>query len=190
MFQEVLRTQLFQRAPAPDTKPDIPVKIRIPRVHIRSRIVPIHLDMNGALGISDCYDVGWLRSGPRPGEVGTALLIGHVDTEDGKPAIFFRLRELQLGDKILIRDATRAKRTFIITHIGTCAWNDPKHLQLLLRQTPVASVCLATCHGTWNEDIQEYSDRLIVRATTADEMGGRECKEFIEVLGSLGCPNG
>ena len=36
-------------------------------------------------------------SGPSPGQIGSAVILGHVDTYQG-PGIFFQLRALQAGD--------------------------------------------------------------------------------------------
>ena len=36
---------------------------------------------------------GWFKLGPSPGQVGSAVILGHVDDRRG-PAVFFRLRSL------------------------------------------------------------------------------------------------
>ena len=49
-------------------------------------------------------EAGWYEPGPEPGERGPAVIAGHVDSTDG-PAVFYRLRELQRGNLIIIRRA-------------------------------------------------------------------------------------
>ena len=34
-------------------------------------------------------DVGWYAAGPRPGEVGSAVIDGHLDRPGGSPAVFW-----------------------------------------------------------------------------------------------------
>ena len=43
---------------------------------------------------------GWYRPGPAPGDAGPAVLTGHVDSAAG-PAVFFRLRDVAVGDAVL-----------------------------------------------------------------------------------------
>jgi sortase (surface protein transpeptidase) len=51
---------------------------------------------------------GWYALGPRPGDPGSSVILGHVDSRRG-PAVLFRLRELRRGDEIKV---TRADRSF------------------------------------------------------------------------------
>jgi sortase family protein len=48
---------------------------------------------------------GWYALGPRPGDPGSAVILGHVDSKRG-PAVFYRLRQLLGGDEI---DVSRAE---------------------------------------------------------------------------------
>jgi sortase (surface protein transpeptidase) len=46
---------------------------------------------------------GWFTGGPMPGQLGPAVIAGHVDSRTG-PAVFHRLRDLRPGDQIRVRD--------------------------------------------------------------------------------------
>jgi hypothetical protein len=54
--------------------------------------------------------VGWYKLGPRPGDPGPAVLVGHIDDRTG-PAVFYHLRQLRPGDEILVgrRDGTTSR---------------------------------------------------------------------------------
>jgi hypothetical protein len=47
---------------------------------------------------------GWYALGPRPGDPGSSVILGQVDSGRG-PAVFFRLRELRRGDEIKVTRA-------------------------------------------------------------------------------------
>ncbi|MEN3359619.1 MAG: hypothetical protein V7637_3601, partial [Mycobacteriales bacterium] len=82
--------------------PARPLTVRIPAIGISSTLVPLRLNPAGALQPPDDFvHAGWYVGGPTPGELGPAVIAGHVDSRKG-PAIFFRLRELKPGDQVLV----------------------------------------------------------------------------------------
>lgn len=81
-------------APGPST-------LSIPRVGVRAPIVGVGRKANGAMQTPDPGQVGWYRNGPKPGDPGPAVLVGHVDTRTG-PDVFHRLGRLRPGDEILV----------------------------------------------------------------------------------------
>ena len=88
-----------------------PVRIEIPSIGVRAPIIRLGLNPDRTLEVpTDFGDAGWWSGGPRPGEPGPAVIVGHVDSYTG-PAVFFRLRELRPHDTIVVvrRDGTRAR---------------------------------------------------------------------------------
>ncbi len=59
---------------------------------------------------------GWFRLGPTPGQVGSAVILGHVDTYQG-PGVFFDLRTLLNGDQVQVSLADGAVVTFAVTSV-------------------------------------------------------------------------
>ena len=85
----------------------VPVGIAIPRIQVASRLIRLGRDRHGTVQtptMSQADLAGWYAPGPRPGDPGPAVILGHVDSQHA-PAVFFRLRELRRGDRI---DVTRA----------------------------------------------------------------------------------
>ena len=39
-----------------------------------------------------------------PGQIGNAVIAGHLDRKDGSPAIFWGLRQLAVGDSVMVRE--------------------------------------------------------------------------------------
>lgn len=109
-------TDATERAPAAADRPApeglgpaAPTRIRIPRIGVDAPVAGVGLDGRGHLeppSETDRNLAGWYHDGVSPGQVGTAVVLGHVDTRQG-PAVFRRLATLHRGDLI---DITRADR--------------------------------------------------------------------------------
>jgi sortase (surface protein transpeptidase) len=56
---------------------------------------------------------GWYAPGPRPGDLGSAVIFGHVDSDRG-PAVFYRLRELRPGDQLTVTGADGSSVRFVV----------------------------------------------------------------------------
>jgi LPXTG-site transpeptidase (sortase) family protein len=108
---------------------------------------------------------GWYRLGPTPGEPGTAVIVGHVDT-DSQPAVFHRLSELRKGKLIKVDREDHRVATFTVESVETF----PKTsfpAGRVFDPTGRARLVLVTCGGTWVGGRIGYSDNVIVFATLA-----------------------
>ncbi|MCW2614745.1 MAG: peptidase sortase [Frankiales bacterium] len=109
--------------------------------------------------------VGWYAEGPRPGEAGPAVLLGHVDSKAG-PAVFYRLRELRPGDRVEVVTATGAALGFVVRRVARYPKDefptDEVYLPTLRRE-----VRLVTCGGTFDRGSGHYRDNVIAFAEAA-----------------------
>jgi Sortase domain len=71
-----------------------PTRIVIPAIGVEARVVAVGLRADGAMEVPDVDLAGWYRPGPRPGERGPAVIVGHVDSRSG-PAVFYALNQLR-----------------------------------------------------------------------------------------------
>lgn len=110
----------------------------------------------------DFQTVGWYAAGPRPGEVGPAVLAGHLDSRTG-PGVFARLHELRFGDLIEIRDARGRLTRFSVTRMSQHA-KDSFPTDAVYSPTKFPTLRLITCGGEFDRDSGHYSDNLIVYA--------------------------
>ena len=79
-----------------------PVRLRIPVIGVDSGLEALGRAPDQTIEVpGEPGTAGWWSGGPRPGQVGPAVLLGHVDSRTG-PAVFFRLHELTAGDEVLI----------------------------------------------------------------------------------------
>ena len=147
-------------------RPTGPMVITIPRIGVKAGIVGTGLQADGSMQVPDPDKVGWYKRGPRPGAPGPAVLIGHVDDRTG-PAVFYRLRELRPGDKILIRQRHGPTMRFTVVRLERV----PKTAlptKRIWQTTPKPVLRLITCGGSFDRTTGHYRDNVIVYAARAD----------------------
>lgn len=146
--------------------PEVPTSLAIPALSLRAPIRPVGLDENGAIAappISRAHETGWYAGGPTPGEAGAAVIVGHVDDNDG-PAVFHDLTRLRPGDRIEVTRADGQVTTFRVTDIRVYdklalpvdeVYGDDRSPELRL----------ITCGGRWVGGDTGYADNVVVFAS-------------------------
>ncbi|UNO43751.1 class F sortase [Streptomyces sp. MST-110588] len=79
-------------------------RVAIPSAEVSAPLVPVGLDKDGWIQAPPADDpnlAGWYADAPSPGETGTSVIVGHVDTATG-PAVFYRLGTLNTGQTIRV----------------------------------------------------------------------------------------
>ena len=141
-----------------------PVRVGLPSVRVSSRLERLGLDSDGAIETPhDWQRAGWYRGGPRPGDIGAAVILGHVDSTTG-PAVFHRLRKLRPGDEIRVTRADGSVAIFAVDrleqHRKTRFPTDEVYYP-----TPEPTLRLVTCGGDFDTQARSYRDNLVVFAT-------------------------
>ena len=152
-------------APAPPaadvTSP--PVLVRLPRIRVSAPIEQLHLGGDGTLTPPRSFTaVGWYADGPAPGDLGPAVLAGHVDTASG-PAVFARLRDLGPGDTVQVVRADGQQLTFVVDRQERVAKNAFPTASVYA-PTPLPVLRLITCAGAFDRGTGHYVDNLVVFA--------------------------
>lgn len=138
-----------------------PTRLRIPRIAVNASFTELGKNTDGTIQVpNDPYVVGWYTKAPTPGELGPAIVVGHVDRPGG-PAVFWRLREIVPGDTFEIDrvDGTTVKfkvddvKVFPQTNFPT---------EAVYGNIDYAGIRLITCTGTWDRYQRRYSDNLVV----------------------------
>lgn len=141
-----------------------PIRLRIPSVSIDAPFTtPLGLETNGEVAVPDSdTEVGWYKHSPTPGEVGPAVILGHVDSKTG-PAVFFYLGQLDEGDDIFVDrvDGTTA-------HFKVESLERPKQSEFPTERVygniNYAGLRLITCSGIYLKGTQRYTNNLVVYA--------------------------
>jgi hypothetical protein len=142
-----------------------PVSIAIPAAGVDARVVPVGLGADGAMEVPAVDLAGWYRLGPRPGERGPAVIVGHVDSREG-PAVFHRLGQLRRGDRIeVVRDGG-ASVAFAVERVERVA-KESLPVARIWNRTSQPVLRLITCGGGFDRSTGHYRDNVIVYASLA-----------------------
>ena len=156
-------------APAPLPEPStltapLPVALQIPAIGVRTRLIRLGLTRQGTLQVPGSTSVaGWYTGSPRPGEIGSSIIAGHIDSYLG-PGVFYRLRELHPGNQIYVRQADGRFAVFRVTAVRQY----PKArfpTAAVYGPVPDAELRLITCGGTYDYATHNYLSNIIVYST-------------------------
>lgn len=140
----------------------LPVRLVIPVINVNASIQLLGVTTKGEMEVPDnAVDVGWFKLGPRPGEMGSAVIAGHFDGIHGEPGVFTDLYKLKEGDKLYIEDDKGAVIPFVVRESRTY---DPGYAEEVFSVSDTAHLNLVTCDGVWNGTKKSYSKRLVVFA--------------------------
>jgi len=139
-----------------------PTRLIIPKIELDTTFVePLGLNEDRTVEVPDNYEqVGWYKNGATPGEVGSSVILGHVDSYEG-PAIFYDLRELEEGDEVFIERLDGTAATFIVTGTETVSQDEFPTLAVY-GPTEEPALRLVTCTGVYSHGTLRYSHNLIV----------------------------
>jgi hypothetical protein len=142
----------------------LPVSLAIPAIDLRSRLTRLGVTAQGTLQVPSSTSVaGWYTGSPRPGDVGSSIIAGHIDSVQG-PGVFFRLRLLRPGDLVYVRQAGGRLAVFRVTlvrsypknHFPTAAVYGP---------APDAELRLITCGGLFDYATGSYLSNVVAYTT-------------------------
>jgi sortase (surface protein transpeptidase) len=142
----------------------VPVRIDIPKIHVTSSLDRLGRAADGTVEVpSDWQVAGWYAPGPRPGDPGSAVILGHVDSKSG-PAVFYRLRELDRGDEIRVARADGSTVRFIVERTQQYP-KDRFPTDEVYYPTLTPALRLVTCGGAFDPTAGQYRSNIIVFAT-------------------------
>ena len=141
-----------------------PVSLTIPLIGVKTNLITLGLAAGGAMQVPSSTTVaGWFTGSPRPGSVGSSIIVGHVDNDHG-PGVFFRLPELKKGDDVFVRRADGTTAEFRVTEVQEYP-KDDFPTERVYGPTPDAELRLITCGGAFNPVTRHYLSNIIVYAT-------------------------
>lgn len=157
-----------QRAPVPvaasDDQADLPVGLIVPAIGVRTRLIHLGLTRSGALQVPPTTLIaGWYTGSPRPGDIGSSIIIGHIDSLKG-PGVFYRLRLLHPGQRVYVRQADGKLAVFRVTAVQMYL-KARFPTDLVYGPTPNAQLRLITCGGTFDPATGHYLSNVVAFAT-------------------------
>ena len=141
-----------------------PVSLTIPLIGVKTNLITLGLAAGGAMQVPSTSTVaGWFTGSPRPGAVGSSIIVGHVDSKSG-PGIFFRLPQLKKGDDVYIKRSDGTTAEFRVTEVQEYP-KDQFPTEAVYGPTPDAELRLITCGGTFDSVTGHYLSNIIVYAS-------------------------
>jgi hypothetical protein len=163
---------IAQVTPIPDlpvgagTPTRAPTTVVIPVLGVRAPVVPVGRDTTGAIGTpaaDPARSAGWFTGGPYPGEHGTAVIVGHIDT-DTRPAVFHRLSTLRRGQLVEVGRGEGRPVTFRIDSVERFA-KTAFPVGRIFGPADRARLALVTCGGRWVGGDLGYDENVIAFAS-------------------------
>ena len=139
----------------------VPVRLRVPGIGVDSKLMDLGLKRDGTLGTPPgAFPAGWFTGAPTPGEVGPAIIVGHVRYET--PGVFERLTEMRPGDKILVNRKDGSTARFRVTRLAHFAKSHFPTKQVY-GNIDHAGLRLITCGGL-DAKTNEFDENVVVFA--------------------------
>ncbi|MEP7194840.1 MAG: class F sortase [Actinomycetota bacterium] len=138
-----------------------PVSLRIPAIGVSLRLSTLGLNPDGTVQVPGRDQApGWFRLGPTPGQIGSAVILGHVDDYRG-PAAFYRLRSLRPGDKVDVSLADGAVAHFAVTTVASYL-KSQFPAQKVYASHGDRALQLVTCGGQFDSGTGHYLSNVVV----------------------------
>ncbi|MHB8334566.1 MAG: class F sortase [Acidimicrobiales bacterium] len=162
-----------RRTPAPARS--VPMRLSVPNIGINIAVGRLGLDANGQVMVpATAHTVGWYVHGPTPGQIGSAVILGHVDSYLG-PGVFFYLRNLVAGDSIQVTLADGSVVSFRVNRVeqySKSAFPD----RLVYGSHGTRSLQLVTCGGTFDHATGSYESNIVVFSTFVSMTAPRQVR--------------
>lgn len=146
---------------------DSPKRLIIPSIGVDADVQHVGIARSGNMAVPTNYsDVGWFRHGTIPGEVGSAVVDGHVDNGLSLPGVFKRLGDVEAGDDVYVEREDGSRLHFVVESVRSYPY-DAVPRELLFDRADAARLNLISCEGSWLPGEKTYDQRVVVFARLA-----------------------
>ncbi len=155
-----------QASPSAGSMPaSVPMRVIIPAIGVNSPVMIVGQNNDGTVQTPPLGDhnlAGWYDHSVTPGQRGSSVIVGHVDSYTG-PSVFFDLKNLRPGDAVEVQLADG--RTAVFTVDGTQVTSKTSFpTQAVYGDPGFPSLRLVTCGGPFDYATGHYLDNIIVYA--------------------------
>lgn len=151
---------------APPAQPmvkSVPVRLQIPAIGVDSALTGLGLRSDGAMEVpSTGFPAGWYTGAPTPGELGPAVVVGHVDWA-GSAGVFYRLRDLKANDEVAITRDDGSRAVFRVSTVKQYPKSKFPTGQVY-DDIGFPGLRLVTCGGSFDRQARSYDDNIIAFA--------------------------
>jgi sortase A len=151
----------FAASNAPLVQQALPVRLQIPSIKIDAAIQYVGLTGSGSMDVPQGRaDVAWYKFGPRPGNLGSAVIAGHRGRPNAPKTVFDNLSKLHKGDLVNVRESDGRVISFVVRE--TRIYGENASAPEVFDTTGDSHLNLITCEGVWNYGKRAFNNRIVV----------------------------
>jgi len=140
----------------------VPVRLQIAAIGVDSTLMALGLKDDGTMEVPPRgFPAGWYTGAPTPGELGPAIIAGHVDWNG--PGVFYNLYKLKTGDQVTVTRKDGTRPVFRVTKVEQFP-KDRFPTTLVYGNIEHAGLRLITCGGSFNRQTGHYEDNIVAFA--------------------------
>jgi len=140
----------------------LPVRLLIPSLSIDTDVQHVGISKKGNMAVPSNYtDVGWYRYGTIPGQLGSAVIDGHVDNGLALPGVFKHLIDIKVGDDVYVVREDGTQLHFVVKDKQLYP-SKAAPVERIFNRSDAARLNLVTCDGAWVKDEKTYDQRLVI----------------------------
>ena len=137
-----------------------PVALRIPAIGVSVPLSSLGLNADGTVQVPTKFqEPGWYKLGPSPGQMGSAVILGHVDDYTG-PAAFYRLQSLRSGDQVDVSLADGRVAHFVVQKVASYLKTQFPS-QEVYASHGYSALQLVTCGGQFDSNTGHYLSNVV-----------------------------
>ena len=144
-----------------DVRHSWPRRLIVPSLGISTSVGPLGLQSDHQVQVpTSVHTVGWFRLGPTPGQIGSSVILGHVDSYLG-PGVFFNIKRLGVGALIeVVLDDGDTVRFRVLEVVQYAKSHFPD--ALVYGTSGARLLNLVTCGGTFDHTTGSYESNIVV----------------------------
>jgi len=142
-----------------------PVRLDIPTIGVDTNLLRLSLNADGTVEVPPVQPgspAGWYRYSPTPGEIGPAVILGHVNSINSPVGVFSRLHELGPGSQVTVTRADGIAAVFEVDRT-TEVPKDQFPTQQVYGNTARAELRLITC-GNYDPASRRWNTNTVIYA--------------------------
>lgn len=155
------------------TARSVPTMLWVPAIGLAVSLSTLGLNPDGSVQVpSNITQPGWFRLGPTPGQVGSAVILGHVDNYTG-PGVFFQLRTLAAGDQVYVTLTDGDTAQFAVNSVAM--YSKPQFpAQRVYGSHGSSALQLVTCGGEFDHQTGSYLSNVVVYSSLVAVIPGAD----------------
>lgn len=143
--------------------PSTPVRVVVESIGVDSDLMDLGLQGDGTMEVPPgAFPAGWFTGAPTPGELGPAVIVGHIDWVTG-PGVFYELASLEVGAEIQVERSDGSTAVFRATEVSVYD-KDAFPTDLVYGDIDHAGLRLISCGGTFNRSTGHYESNVVAFA--------------------------